>query len=121
MVEYWTGKALSAAARLRRKEARSGETEEERKARKAAKKAAKRAAREEKERQQQEAWQKETERRKEMAEQASKQLFGAANTGNHTQSEIQNNDSTTPNTDYDDAKREFEADMDGLDDINDLD
>jgi len=120
-VEYWTGKALSAAARLRRKEARSGETEEERKARKAAKKAAKRAAREEQERRQQEAWEKETERRKEMAQKASEQLFGRTNTETKTQPEAESKDSTIPNDDYDDAKREFEADMEGLDDMNDLD
>lgn len=120
-VEYWTGKALSAAARLRRKEARSGETEEERKARKAAKKAAKRAAREEQERQQQEAWEKETERRKEMAQKASEHLFGRANSEAKTQPEAETNNSTISNNDFDDAKREFEADMDGLDDMNDLD
>lgn len=120
-VEYWTGKALSAAKRLRRKEARSGETEEERKARKAAKKAAKRAAREEQERKQQEAWEKETERRKEMAQKASEQLFGRTNTETKAQPETERNDSTIPNDDYDDAKREFEADMEDLDDMNDLD
>lgn len=120
-IEYWTGKALSVAARLRRREARSGETEEERKVRKAAKKAAKRAAREEQERQQEEAWKKETERRKEMADKASEQLFGRANTETNTKSEEKENDSTIPNNDYDDAKREFEADMEGLDDMNDLD
>jgi hypothetical protein len=125
-IEYWTGKALSAAARLRRKEARSGETEEERKARKAAKKASKRAAREDQERKQQEVWEKETERRKEMAQKASDDLFGGSNSGRGTQSgqdksEKQNDDSTIPNNDYDDAKREFEADMEDLDDMNDLD
>ena len=125
-IEYWTGKALSAAASLRRKEARSGETEEERKARKAAKKVAKRAAREEQERKQQEVWEKETERRKEAAQKASDDLFGAANSGRGTQpgqdeSEKQNDDSTIPNNDYDNAKREFEADMEELDDMNDLD
>ena len=127
-VEYWTGKALSVAARLRKKAARSGETVEQRKARKAAKKAAKRATREEQERQQQEAWKKETERRKEMADKASEQLFGRSNNETRMQSGKQNHqseqemkDSRIPNNDYDDAKREFEADMEGLDDMNDLD
>jgi len=125
-IEYWTGKALSAAAKQRRKEARSGETEEERKARKAAKKAAKRAAREEQERRQQEAWKQETERRKEMAQKASEQLFGGANGARPAQadqdeSEKPTSDSTIPSNDYDDAKREFEADMEGFDDMNDLD
>jgi len=120
-IEYWTGKALSVAARKRRKEARSGETEEERKARKAAKKAAKRAAKEEQERQQQEAWRKETGRRKEMADKASEELFGKAGKETTPPPENEENDETIPNNDFDDAKREFEADMEGLDDMNDLD
>ncbi len=120
-IEYWTGKALSVAARQRRKEARSGETEEERKARKAAKKAAKRAAREEQERQQEEAWKKETERRKEMTAKASEQLFGRATSETPKPPEKEDNDETIPNNDFDDAKREFEADMEDHDDMNDLD
>jgi hypothetical protein len=115
-LEYWTGKALSADARIRRKEARSGETEEERKARKVVRKAAKRAAREEREQQQQEVWDKETARRKEMADKASEQLFG----GGHGSGQVKqpNNEeqkeSTTPNVDYDDF-------LDNLEDMNDLD
>lgn len=126
-LEYWTGKALSAAARLRRKEARSGETQEERKARKAAKKSAKRAAREDQEQRQQEMWRKETERRKEMAQKASEQLFGGVRgetrrESEHGEAEKETDDSIIPDDDYDDAKREFEADMEeDLDDINDLD
>lgn len=125
-LEYWTGKALSKSAKIRRREARSNESEEERKARKAAKKEAKRAAREEQERKQQEAWQEEMERRKEMAQKASEQMFGARHShGNETpqkeESETQNESSTIPNDDYNDAKREFEADMEGFDDMNDLD
>jgi len=125
-IEYWTGKMLSAAARIRRQEARSGETEEERKARKAAKKAAKRAKREQQERMQQDRWNAETERRKEMAKKASEQLFGNGGGGGQTQSEqeqtsYEQGDSTIPNKGYDDAKREFEADMEDYDDMNDLD
>ena len=125
-IEYWTGKKLSAAARIRRREARSGETEEERKARKAAKKAAKRAKREEQERMHQERWKAETERRKEMAEKASEQLFGNGRGGRPSQSEQEessheNEETTLPRKDYDDAKREFEADMEEYDDMNDLD
>jgi len=121
-LEYWTGKALSSSAKVRRKEARSGETEEERKARKAARKAAKRAAREEQERKQQEAWQKETERRKEMADKASEQLFGggAKSSSEDTKADNQN-ESTIPDEGYHDAKRQFEANMDDFDDMNDLD
>jgi len=125
-VEYWTGNQLSAAARIRRKEARSGETGEDRKARKAARKAAKRAKREEQERMQQERWKEETERRKEMAKRASEQLFGNGTSERQTQSEQeessqQQDDSTMSNKDYDNAKREFEADMEDYDDMNDLD
>lgn len=124
-IEYWTGKALSKDAKRRRKQARSGETEEQRKARKAAKKAAKRAAAEEQEKKQQEAWQKEMERRKEMAQKASEELYGNAS-GNkkaepqHEESE-EPNESTITNDDYDHAKREFEADMEDMEDMNDLD
>mmetsp|Transcript_10809 Transcript_10809/g.31466 ORF Transcript_10809/g.31466 Transcript_10809/m.31466 type:complete len:402 (+) Transcript_10809:453-1658(+) len=121
-IEYWTGKALSKAAKRRRKQARSGETEEEKKARKAARKAAKRAAAEEKEKKQQEIWQKEMERRKEMAQKASEQLYGGVNSnrnaGQHHEESEEQNESRIPDNDYDDAKREFEADME---DINDLD
>ena len=122
-LEYWTGKALSAASKLRRKEARSGETNEERKARKVAKKAAKRAAAEEQERKQQEAWKEEMERRKEMAQKASEELYGRTSVSNEKQKPSQEesetqNEPTIPTDDYDDAKREFEADME---DINDLD
>jgi len=122
-LEYWTGKALSAAARLRRKDARSMESEEERKARKAAKRAAKRAKREEQERRQQEAWSKEAERRKEMAQKASEQLFGAANSGKHTEEipEKDTDESTSPDHIFNDAKLEFEASIEGFDDMNDLD
>jgi len=122
-LEYWTGKALSAASKLRRKQARSGETIEERKARKAAKKAAKRAAAEEQERKQEEAWKEEMERRKEMAQKASDELYGRSSVSNEKQKPSQEesetqNEPTIPTDGYDDAKREFEADME---DINDLD
>ena len=126
-LEYWTGKALSADARIRRKESRSGETEEERKARKVVRKAAKRAAREERERQQQEVWEKETARRKEMADKASEQLFGGGhdsgqvkqpNNNEERETFATNNDeqkeSATSNVDYDDF-------LDNLEDMNDLD
>ena len=117
-IEYWTGKALSASAKRRRKEARSAETSEERKARKAAKKAAKREAAEERERKQQEAWKAEMERRKEMAQKASEQLYGNGNRQPAKEEPETENEPPTSNGDYDDAKREFESDMD---DINDLD
>jgi len=134
-VEYLTGKSLSTAARLRRQKCRSGETKEERKTRKAAKKAAKRTVREERERQQREIWEKETVRRKEMADRATEQLFGDGDGGsgsgqekkpNQENSEITTNNEeqkepTVLNKDYEDAIREFEADIDGLEDMNDLD
>mmetsp|Transcript_51933 Transcript_51933/g.52909 ORF Transcript_51933/g.52909 Transcript_51933/m.52909 type:complete len:216 (-) Transcript_51933:1663-2310(-) len=131
-VEYLTGKALSTAARKLRQTSRSGETKEERKIRKAAKKAAKRDVREERERQQREIWEKETIRRKEMADRATEQLFGGDGYSrqekkpNQEESEIitdnvEQKEPTLLNKDYEDAIKEFEADMDGLEDMNGLD
>ena len=120
-LEYWTGNALSAAARLQRQQARSGETVEERKARRAAKKAAKRTAREENERNDQELRAKETMRRKEMADRATEQLFGNKQEQKESSPQQSDNEPRISDEDFDNAKKEFEAEMDEWEDMDDLD
>ena len=120
-LEYWTGNALSAAARLQRQQARSGETVEERKARRAAKKAAKRTAREENERNDQELRAKETMRRKEMADRATEQLFGKKQEQKESSPQQSDNEPRISDEDFDNAKKEFEAEMDEWEDMDDLD
>jgi len=120
-LEYWTGNALSAAARLQRQQVRSGETVEERKARRAAKKAAKRTAREENERNDQELRAKETMRRKEMADRATEQLFGNKQEQKESSPQQSDNEPRISDEDFDNAKKEFEAEMDEWEDMDDLD
>jgi flagellar biosynthesis GTPase FlhF len=137
-VETWTARALSSAYQKEKKEARANESEEEKAARKAARKAAKRAAKEEARLQEEERLQKETLRRKEMAEQATSKLFGRGQQQQPQEPKPEwqqqrknpfpddhhndDDDDDVP-VDYDeepDTRREFEEDLKDVD-INDLD
>lgn len=132
-LESWTGKALSQAYQAQKREARAWESEEDKAARKAARKAAKRAAKEEAERERREEQAQEVRRRKEAAEQATSQLFpnASARPQQSTQSvgeedsAKRSDDSESSNLgtllqEEEDARRQFEADLEELD-INDLD
>jgi flagellar biosynthesis GTPase FlhF len=151
-LEKFTAQALSEGYKNQKKQAREFESLEEKAARKAARKATKRAAKEEAERQRQMNLEQEAQRRKEMAQQATEQLFGrrtqpASSEGEFLVQQRRQNIQPTEeeqleqhqemqpsqdsNDDEDDiplskkeeleAKRQFEADLEELDDINDLD
>jgi hypothetical protein len=136
-LEKFTARALSKGYQHKKKQAREFESLEEKAARKAERKAAKRAAKEEAERQRQMNLEQEAQRRKEMAEQATQQLFGRRSeqqngNDNHVQpseeQQLKQHREMQPNHEIEDeteeeleAKRQFEADLEVLDDINDLD
>jgi hypothetical protein len=129
-LESWTGKVLSRAYQKQKREARAWESEDDKAARKAARKAAKRAAKEEAEREHLEEQAQEARRRKEAADQATSQLFPNASrpqrptsVGEADAKQTDDTESSNLGTllqEEEDARRQFEADLQELD-INDLD
>jgi hypothetical protein len=135
-IENFTAKTLAKAYQQHQRNVRDTETEEERSARKAQRKAAKRAAKEEAAQREQQRWQQQTQFRKEMAEQATQQLFNRRQHAQHSQRQQQSpfpedEEGNENNIDEDhgflsdeddaqDAKQQFEADLKHVD-INDLD
>jgi hypothetical protein len=145
-IERFTAKALSYAYQQHKHNVRATETEEERVARKAQRKATKRAAKEEAAQREQQRWQQQVQSRKEMAEQATQQLFGRRQQQQQQQQspppmqqQQQSSSSFQPAAEEDEdvfqddddflsdddddaqkAKQQFEADLQQMD-INDLD